>query len=246
MTALQKICEKLLCEEEASNHEGSILLVEIMNALGFSKREREISRHEIHLQNVLTNSILIDDKVTNTRIGSTSECMYGGIYNNKRHHDYDLLFTHRYLKLYTPGGIITNNPPNDNVDYDASFLAKEDDNFPGYVKLSLADVKTNSVYLVHCTRMNDDKLYLLNYMIMDSFCKGLYKSSDDYRSFALSDSCPKRDINGPAHSVYGRDLWGYTIKTDSVYYIHYDTWPNSANSFLTRRKPSNWPSNNTL
>ena len=242
MTALQKFCEKLFCEEEVSDNEGSNLLVEIMNALGFSKREREIKRHEIHLRNVLTSSILIDDKFTSTRIRSTSEGMCGGIYNNKRHNDYDLLFTYRYFKLYTPGEIITNNPPNDNVDYDASFLVEEDDNFPGYVKLSLAEVKTNCVYLVHCTRINDEKLYLLNYMIMNSFCKGLYKSSDDYMPFVLSDSSPKRDINGPAHSVYGKDPWGYTVKTDSVYCIHYDTWPKSVKSFITSHKPNNWPS----
>ena len=28
--------------------------------------------------------------------------------------------------------------------------------------------------------------------------------------------------------------------------FHYDMWPTSANSFITRRKPNNWPSNSML
>ena len=56
----------------------------------------------------------------------------------------------------------------------------------------------------------------------------------------------KKDINGPAHSVHGKDHSGYNRKADHVYCIHYDTWPNSANSFITRRKPTNWPSSSLL
>jgi hypothetical protein len=33
---------------------------------------------------------------------------------------------------------------------------------------------------------------------------------------------------------------------DTVYCIHYDVWLNSANPFITRRKPKNWPSNSML
>ena len=51
MTALQKICEMLFFVEETSKHERSIILVNIMNALGFSKNEREIRRHQIQLEN---------------------------------------------------------------------------------------------------------------------------------------------------------------------------------------------------
>ena len=31
-----------------------------------------------------------------------------------------------------------------------------------------------------------------------------------------------------------------------MYCIHYDMWPKSANSFISRRKPNNWPSNSML
>ena len=55
MAALQDFLEKLFCEGETSDHERSILLVDIMNAIGFSKREREIHRHRVHLHNVLVN-----------------------------------------------------------------------------------------------------------------------------------------------------------------------------------------------
>ena len=101
-----------------------------------------------------------------------------------------------------------NNTPllvlHNNADYDASFFV-EDDNFQGYVKLSLAELKTNCVYLDYCTRINDDKLYLSNSMIMNSFCKRLVKSLDNCIPFLFSDTCPKKNINGPAHSVHGKD-----------------------------------------
>ena len=62
MTALQEICEKL--EEEASDHERSILLVEIMNAIGFSKCEREMHIHDVHLNSELLNMCRHADKLT--------------------------------------------------------------------------------------------------------------------------------------------------------------------------------------
>jgi hypothetical protein len=49
MTGLQEIRDNLLFGEETSDHERSILLVEIMNAIGFSKNEREIHIHDMHL-----------------------------------------------------------------------------------------------------------------------------------------------------------------------------------------------------
>ena len=66
----------------------------------------------------------------------------------------------------------------ENEGYDARFFV-EDDNCQRYVKLSLAELKTNSVYLDYCTRMNDDKLYLSNSMIMNSFRKRLAQSLDN-------------------------------------------------------------------
>jgi hypothetical protein len=48
--ALWELSGKLSYEAGSSNHQGSILLVDIMNALGFSKNEREINRHHIHLK----------------------------------------------------------------------------------------------------------------------------------------------------------------------------------------------------
>jgi hypothetical protein len=55
MTALQKFCEKMFLEEETSDHQRSILLVDIMNAIGFSKCEREIYIHEVHLNDEICN-----------------------------------------------------------------------------------------------------------------------------------------------------------------------------------------------
>jgi hypothetical protein len=53
MTALQELCEKQFLEEETSDQQRSILLVDIMNAIGFSKSEREIHRHDVHLKHEL-------------------------------------------------------------------------------------------------------------------------------------------------------------------------------------------------
>ena len=85
MTELQKFHEKLLCEEETSDHQRSILLVDIINAFGFFKCEREIHRHHFNLLNALMNSHQTTDKSTITVTGSQSEGMCGGIYNIKRH-----------------------------------------------------------------------------------------------------------------------------------------------------------------
>ena len=160
-----------------------------MNVIGFSKSEREIHRHNIHLQRILWHIFQTTDKLTITLTGSKSEDICGSVYFNHGHHDFDFLLTNRNIKLYTPR---TNNinPPllllHDNKEYDASCFVEEDDKFPGYVKLSLAEVKTDCVYLDHCKRMNDDKLYLSNSVILDSFCEPLIKlSKDDYISFFL-------------------------------------------------------------
>ena len=168
---LQEFREHLFFGEEISDHERSILLVDKMNALGFSKSEREIRRYGIHLNNTLVNIFRITDKFQITITGSTSEGICGGIYSNQRHHDYDMLLTLRNIKLYTPRTNNINNhsllPLRENEDYDACCFVEEDDNFPGYVKLLLAELKTNCAYLNHCTRMNVGKLCLSNSMMMD-------------------------------------------------------------------------------
>jgi hypothetical protein len=93
MTGLQEFREQLFFGEETSDHERSILLVDIMNALGFSKSEREIRRYDIHLNNTLVNMFRTTDKFQITITGSTSESICGGIYSNQSHHDYDMLLT---------------------------------------------------------------------------------------------------------------------------------------------------------
>ena len=158
MAALQELCEKDTSDQQRSN-----LLVDIMNAMGFSKSEREITRHDIHLREVLDDIFQSNGKYTYTITGSASEGLHGGIYYDSSLHDCDSVSTESDIKLYTPSTYNINNPPllklDDNEDYDASFFVEEDDNFPGYVKLSLAEANQNSVYLDQCRRMNDDKLY---------------------------------------------------------------------------------------
>jgi len=87
-------------------------------------------------------------------------------------------------------------------------------------------------------------------MIMDSFYKRIIaKSSNNFipvEEDRFLDSCETIDINGPAHTIHCDNYGGFTIKTDNVFCIHYDTWPKSAKSFITRRKPNNWPSNSML
>jgi len=208
MTAQQEFREKLVFEEETSDQQRSILLVDIMNAIGFSKSEQDIWRHSMHLTDELVNIFMPDDKSTVSMRGSLAEGMAGGMYNNKSDHDYDMLTTYRHIKLYTPRTNNINNPPllllHDNVDYDASFFVEEDDNFPGYVKLSLAEVKTNCVDLYHCRRM-DDKFLLSNSVMMANLCEQYDKSSTTYTDAPpqvrrLIDICTKIDINGPAQT----------------------------------------------
>ena len=157
MTALQNFSKKL--EEEASDHERSILLVNIMNTMGFSNGEREIQIHRIHVLNVLFNIFRTTDKGTGTLTGSMAEGMCGGIYGDRGHYDVDSLCRFGDIKLYTPrADNINNTPPlllHGNEDYDASYFVEEDDNFPGYVKLSLAEVNTSSA-LIHFTAMYDE------------------------------------------------------------------------------------------
>jgi hypothetical protein len=86
MTGLQKFRQNLLFGEDTSDDERSILLVDIMNVIGFSKREREINRHDIHLKNELFNIFHPNDKLTITITGSTSEGMCAGR-RNKMHHN---------------------------------------------------------------------------------------------------------------------------------------------------------------
>ena len=47
-------------------------------------------------------------------------------------------------------------------------------------------------------------------------------------------------------AVHSKQCGGTTTNIDFVECIHYDIWPNSANSFITRRKPNNWPSNSII
>jgi hypothetical protein len=87
------------------------------------------------------------DNWTRTNIGSVAEGMCGGIYDNIKHKDYDYLYTNREIKLCTPHTNYISNPSllHDNENYKASCFVEEDDNFPGYVKLSLAEVKANNI-----------------------------------------------------------------------------------------------------
>ena len=145
-------CENVFLGEETSNHERSILLVDIMNAMGFSKCEREIRSHEAHLRNLHMNIFQTTYKQTATIAGSTSDGMCGGLNSNNSHHDIDILCTIRDIKLCTRNeNNISKTLIYDNEDYVASFFVEEDDNFPGYVKLSLAEVKTNWDLLAHST-----------------------------------------------------------------------------------------------
>ena len=125
---LQEFCEKLFFGEETSDHERSILLVDIMMAIGFSKSEREIHRHRVHLRNVLENIFRTTGKDTSQITGSDSEGMRGGMHIEHSHDDFDVVLTARNIKLCTPRTNNVNNPPllliNDNRDYDASFFCR--------------------------------------------------------------------------------------------------------------------------
>ena len=98
MAALLEFREKLVFKEETSDKQ-SILLAEIMNAIGFSKSEREIKSHYEQPRNLLMNIFSVARKTTITIAGSTAEGMRGGIYSNQRHGgDDDLLFRNRTIK----------------------------------------------------------------------------------------------------------------------------------------------------
>ena len=98
MTGLQEFQEDLFFGEESSVHQRSILLVDIMNAIGFSKNEQEIHRHSMDLHNVLMNIFRTSDKCMYIITGSTADGMRGGINSNQSHHDHDLLLTIRKIK----------------------------------------------------------------------------------------------------------------------------------------------------
>ena len=251
MTSIQEFSKKL--EVEASNHERSILLVDIMNAMGFSKNEQGIQRNSAHLLNVHINIFIRTDKFTITLTGSTSEGMCSGFYGYQSPHCSDYLLTGRHIKIYTPRTNITNNLPllplEGNEEYNAYFFVEEDNNFPGYVKLSLEDVKNNSLDFIHYTIMYDNKLYLSNSMMMGLVYEQLVKQMKGVIiPIKLDRSLDRQQIyiNGPAHTVYSKNNEGLTKTWDTVYCIHYEMCPNSANSFITRRKPNNWPFNSMV
>lgn len=100
--ALWELSGKLSYKAGSSNHQGSILLVDIMNVLGVSKSQREIHIHAIYLHNVLMNILRSHDNWTRTITGSVAEGMCGGIYANVKHKDYDYLYTNREIQLCTP------------------------------------------------------------------------------------------------------------------------------------------------
>jgi hypothetical protein len=52
--------------------------------------------------------------------------------------------------------------------------------------------------------------------------------------------------NGPAYTIHYKDNTELAEAMNTVYCITYDVWPNSANSFITRCKQNNWPSNSML
>jgi hypothetical protein len=58
---------------ETSDQQRSILLVDIMNAIGFSKIEREIHRYGTHLWNVLVHIFRPTDKGTVSITGSSAD-----------------------------------------------------------------------------------------------------------------------------------------------------------------------------
>ena len=84
---------------------------------------------------------------------------------------------------------------------------------------------------------------------MDCMYEQLTKPSMQPSSFLLPgkfDQCPQSEINGPAHTTYTRVDFGDTTKADKVFCIHYDMWPDSVKSFISRRKPNIWLSNSML
>ena len=123
-----------------------------------------------------------------------------------------IMIVYAELELYTLRTNNINNPPllplHDSEDYAACCFVVEDENFPGYVKLSLAEMKTNSIYLNHFTRMNDGKQYLPNSMMMDYSYKQVQIMTETFSSSELEHS---QDIfqgiyiNGPAHTIDNKE-----------------------------------------
>ena len=191
--------------------------------------------------------------MTITLTGSTAEGICSGFYGYQSPHDSDYLLTGRHIKLYTPRTNIANNLPllplEGNEEYNASFFVEEDDNFPGYVKLSLAELKNNSLDFIHQTIMYENKLYLSNSMKMGLVYEQCIKQmKGGIIPIKLDRPLDRQQIyiNGPAHTIYSKNNEGLINTWDTVYCIHYHMWPNSANSFITRRKPHNWPSNSII
>ena len=97
--------------------------------------------------------------------------------------------------------------------------------------------------------MYDDKCYLTNSRIMKLLYQLHAEVWQDNIKLEINQTlelCEKRVIHGPAHTNYLEDKLGLITKIDVVYCIHHDLWPNSAISFITRRRPNNWPSNSML
>jgi hypothetical protein len=83
MTALQQFCKTMFCEEETSDHQRSILLVDIMNTMGFSKPKRQIKIYDKYLQEEIANIFRPTSNTMLTITGSTSEGLCDGIYSNR-------------------------------------------------------------------------------------------------------------------------------------------------------------------
>jgi hypothetical protein len=98
MMALHDFCEKLFFEEETSDHERSILLVDIMNAIGFSKSEREICLHWIHHRNVLVSIFRTIDNDELKLTGSAADGMFGNVCDYRSNHDFDFVTISRKIK----------------------------------------------------------------------------------------------------------------------------------------------------
>ena len=246
MTALQEFLVHLF--PEISDDQRSILLVEIMNAMGFSTSEREIQRYQIQFYDALLNILSPYEEMKTTLTGSSAEGMRGGLFYVKDNSDYDALFTFRNIKLCNARAhniinllpVVQQNIEERHI----SVFVEEDDNFPGYVKL--VELKNIYMHLKHGS-MDDDQLYLSNSIILNILNELpiLLKDAFPTDLWLSFDACKKADIHGPAHRF---DIDNAKCKTtyDNVGCIHFDVWPNSANSFITRRKQNNWPSNSML
>ena len=92
-----------------------------------------------------------------------------------------------------------------------------------------------------------DKVYLPNFVGMSVLNMTKPSKSSTPNDFdTLLEACQKRDINGPAHTLHLKTRSGITKTMDVVYCIPYDMWPDSANSFIARPKPNDWPSTSML